>query len=104
MFSKIKAIKNLRDQAKQMQNTMEEVVATGEAAWGKLKITLNGNQRVLGVEIADELLANKTKLEEAIKEAFADATKKIQREMAGKMKDLGGLDLFKNLTGTGSDE
>ncbi len=97
MFSKLKTIKNLRSQAKQMQNTMEGVIAVGEAAWGKLKITLNGNQRVLSVEIADELLANKIKLEEAIKEAFADATKKVQREMAGKMKDLGGMDLFKNL-------
>lgn len=97
MFSKLKSIRNLRNQAKQVQNTMEEVVATGEAVWGKLKITLNGNQRVLSVEIADELLANKEKLQEAVKDAFADATKKVQRDMAVKMKDMGGLDLFKNL-------
>ena len=96
MFNKIKAIKDLRNQAKQMQNALEDVVAEGEAGWGKVKVKMNGNQRILDIQIADELMADKAKLVQTMKEAFADAVKKLQKEMAGKMKDMGDLrDLMK---------
>ena len=98
MFNKIKAIKDLRNQAKQVQNTLEDIVAEGEAAWGKVRVKMNGNQKVLDIDIHDEMMADKAKLVEALKEAYADATKKLQKEMAGKMKDMEGLkDMMKNL-------
>lgn len=98
MFSKIKAIKDLRDQAKQMQNALEDVVAEGSAAWGKVKIRMNGNQRMLSIDIDDELMADKAKLASALIDAHADCVKNLQKEMAGKMKDMGGLqDMMKNL-------
>ena len=98
MFSKIKAIKDLRNQAKKMQNTLDEVVCTGSAGWGKVKISMNGNQRVLSIDIDDELMTDKKKLVEFLIEAHADAVKHLQKEMAGKMKDMGGLqEMMKNL-------
>lgn len=97
MFSKIKAVKNLRDQAKQMQAVMSEVTAEGSAAWGKVKITLNGNQQVMDVQIEEEVLTNRTKTQDAVKEAFNDAMKKLHVQMAGKLKDMGGLDMLKGL-------
>jgi DNA-binding protein YbaB len=51
----------------------------------------------LEVKINEEMLKEKAKLEEAVKEAANDAIKKIQKQMAGKMKELGGLDALKNL-------
>ena len=97
MFSKLKQIKDLRDQAKSIQSVLAEIHVEGSAAWGKVKITMNGNQEMQSVQIDDELLTQKAKLEEAIKEATNDAIKKVQKEMAGKMKDMGGMDAFKNL-------
>lgn len=98
MFSKIKAIKDLRDQAKTMQNAMEEITAEGSAAWGKVKIRMNGNQRVLSIDIDDELMSDKSKLIAALIDAFADTTKNLQKEMAVKMKDMGGLqEMMKNM-------
>ncbi|KKQ27302.1 MAG: DNA-binding protein, YbaB/EbfC family [Candidatus Magasanikbacteria bacterium GW2011_GWC2_37_14] len=93
MFTKLKQFKDLRTQAKQWQNTMGEESATGEAAFGKVKVTLNGNLEVSNVEIADELLATdkKDKLQTAVKEAHNEALKKIQKIMAVKMKEMGGL-------------
>ncbi len=99
MFSKIKAVKKLGDQAKHMQSTMETVIAEGSAAWGKIKIKMNGNQQILDVQIDVELFQNKEKCQEAIKEAMNDAIKKLHGQMAGKLKDMGGLDLLKNLGG-----
>ncbi|MFA6131491.1 MAG: YbaB/EbfC family nucleoid-associated protein [Patescibacteria group bacterium] len=97
MFNKIKAIKDLRTQAKKIQNGLSEISAEGEAAWGKVKIKIDGNQQILEVKIDEEMLKDKNKLEEAVKDATNDSIKKIQRQMAGKMKEMGGLDAFKNL-------
>ncbi|OGL95226.1 hypothetical protein A2348_02810 [Candidatus Uhrbacteria bacterium RIFOXYB12_FULL_58_10] len=98
MFSKIKAIKDIRDQAKQMQNAMDDVSAEGSAGWGKIKLRMNGNQKILSMEIDDELMTDKVKLIRTIMEAHADAVKNLQKEMAGKMKDMGGIqEMMKNL-------
>lgn len=98
MFNKIKAVKELRDQAKQMQNKLDDVKSEGSAAWGKIKIVINGNQKVLDVQIDDELLSDKNKLEEGIKEAYEDAFKKMQKQMATQMKDMGDIsEMMKNL-------
>lgn len=97
MFNKIKAVKDLRSQAKQMQNKLAEVTDEGTSAWGKVKIKIDGNQQVLGVSIDEEIMKDRAKLEEAMMEAFNDAIKRIQKKMAGKMKEMGGLDALKNL-------
>ncbi len=99
MFSKIKAIKDMRDQAKQMQAAMEGISASGSGAWGKVKVQINGNMQLMNIEIADELLADKPKLEKSIIEAMNDAMKNIQKELAGKMQEMGGLDALKGLMG-----
>jgi len=93
MFTKLKQFKDLRDQAKTWQNTMGQESATGEAAFGKVKVTLNGNLEVTNVEIADELMGidKKDKLQTALKDAQNEALKKIQKIMAVKMKEMGGL-------------
>jgi len=97
MFNKIKAVKDLRTQAKQMQNKLAEISDEGTAAWGKVKVKIDGNQNVLAVSIDDEMMKDRAKLEEAMAEAFNDAVKKIQKKMAGTMKEMGGLDALKNL-------
>jgi len=91
MFSKLKQFKDLRDQAKQMQNVLAQESAEGSADWGKVKVKINGNQEILSVEIDPELLSadKKEKLESAIKEATNDAIKKVQRIMAEKMRQSG---------------
>ncbi|MFH1047185.1 MAG: YbaB/EbfC family nucleoid-associated protein [Patescibacteria group bacterium] len=95
MFNKLKQVKDLRDKAKQLQSMLAEEKVEGTAAWGKVKINMDGNQTVLGVEIDPELLkeSERTKLQEAVKDAFNDATKKAQRRMIEKMKASGDLNV-----------
>jgi DNA-binding protein YbaB len=54
---------------------------------------MNGNLELTGVNIADSLLSpdKKQKLADGIKDAHKDAMKKMQRIMAIKMKEMGGL-------------
>jgi|SRR3989338_2855612 len=95
MFEKLKQFKDLRDKAKTIQSALATEKAEGSAAWGKVKVTVDGNLAATGVDIDPSLLApaEKSKLESALKDAFNDATKKAQQKMVGKMKEMGGLDL-----------
>lgn len=97
MFEKIKQFKDLRDQAKQMQNALAQETAEGSAAWGKVKITMNGNMEITKIEIDDEMMSSKEKIIDAVKEAHKDAMKKIQKIMAKKMQEMGGLGNFPGL-------
>ncbi|MCX6740543.1 MAG: YbaB/EbfC family nucleoid-associated protein [Candidatus Parcubacteria bacterium] len=91
MFNKLKQFKDLRNTAKQMQTMLAQESADGEAAWGKVKVKINGNQEILDIQIDLELLSadNKEKLQNALKDATNDAIKKVQRIMAEKVKQSG---------------
>jgi DNA-binding YbaB/EbfC family protein len=93
MFNKLKQFKDLRDQAKKMQNALGQESVTVDAAGGKVVLTMDGNLTLTAVAIDDELMTvdKKEKLQSAIKDAHADAMKKMQRIMATKMKEMGGL-------------
>lgn len=98
MFNKLKQFKDLRDRAKQIQDVLAQETVEGSAAWGKIKITLNGNQQAVGLSIDDSLLTQKADLEKGLIEAFNDAIQKIQRVMATKLRDVGGVDLAKEFS------
>ncbi len=97
MFNKIKQIKDMRSQAKTMQAALAEIMIVGKAMGGKIMITVDGNQKVQGVKINPEL--EREKIEKGVQDAFNDASKKLQQEMAAKMKDMGGLDALKDMMG-----
>ncbi len=93
MFNKLKQFKDLRDQAKTMQSALAEETVTVKTAGDKVVMTMDGNLKMTGLAIDPEMLKpeNQNKLQEAIKEAHAEAMKKMQRIMAMKMKDMGGM-------------
>lgn len=93
MFSKLKQFKDLKDRAKEIQSALSQETAEGTAGWGKVKVVINGNQQVLSVTIEEGAMSDRVKLQELIVEATNDAIGKIQRVMATKLKDIGGLDL-----------
>ena len=97
MFNKLKQFQDLRNRAKQMQTTLEKESVEGSAGWGKIKITMNGNQRITAVVLDDEVMADKAKLQDLIKDAVNDGAEKLQKLLAGKLKDIGGLDLAKEI-------
>jgi len=87
MFNKLKQVKDLRDQAKTMQNALsgEKV----EAEKGGVKVVMNGNLEVQSIEINSEL--SKESLENTVKDCVNDCMKKAQKLMASKMREMGGL-------------
>lgn len=96
MFNKIKAIKDLRDKAKHMQSVLGEIHCEGTACSGQVTVNIDGNQQVEKIHIDPAMFSDVTRLENGIKDALNDAMKKLHKEMAGKMKDMGGLDALKD--------
>lgn len=93
MINKLKQFKDLRSQAKTMQNALaDEETTINESG---VTLTMNGNLEMTGLAIDPSMMEQdkKNKLQEAIKKAHGSALKKMQRVMASKMKDMGGLDL-----------
>ena len=93
MFTKLKQFKDLRTQANTLQSKLAEESVTVKAASDKIVMSLDGNLKMTAIAIDDELLSpdKKEKLQQGIKDAHDEAIKKIQRIMAVKMKEMGGL-------------
>jgi DNA-binding protein YbaB len=87
MFNKLKQFKDLRSQAKTMQNALAQETISEEK--NGVKIVLNGNMEVLEVKLNDGLAKNAQ--EDAVKNCLNEAIKKAQRVMAKKLQDMGGI-------------
>ncbi|MFA6106509.1 MAG: YbaB/EbfC family nucleoid-associated protein [Patescibacteria group bacterium] len=90
MFNKLKQLKDLRSQAKTIQNVLAE--ETIEAEKSGIKIIMNGNMEVQSIVINDGIA--KESLEGILKSLINDAIKKTQKVMAKKMQEMGGLPGF----------
>ncbi len=87
MFNKLKHLKNLRNQAKQMQNALADESTTVEK--GGIKVVMNGNMEITSITINEDLAKNS--LEGILADCVNDAIKKTQRLMARKMQEMGGM-------------
>jgi DNA-binding protein YbaB len=87
MFNKLKQFKDLRSQAKTMQDALAEERVTEEK--GGVKITMNGNMEILSVNIESGM--TKETIETSVKNAVNETIKKAQRLMAKKLQDMGGF-------------
>ena len=97
MFSKLKQVRDLQGKAKQIQTALSTEKVEGSGGWGKVKMTVDGNQTVVSVTIEPDAMNDKAKLEGMVKDATNDAMNKVRKVMASKLKDLGGLDLAKDM-------
>ena len=95
VFSKLKQFKDLRDQAKEMQDILAKETVYADANHGKVQIIMDGNQHASGVSIDDEYFTpnKKEDLQKHMTEAINSAVKKAQMAMAKKAKELGKIDL-----------
>lgn len=92
MFNKLKQYNDLRKQANVIKNAMAE--ETIEVSNRAVKIVMDGNQEIKNLSISEDFLSKdkKNDLEKEIQSAIAEAIKKVQRKMAMKMQQMGGID------------
>lgn len=94
-FGQVKDLYKLQKEAKRMQEEMKQILVTGESKKSLVKVTLNGAQELVDISMDDELLTDKAELKKHIKDAYADAQKRLQKEMAKGMD----MDKLKGMLG-----
>ena len=87
MFNKLKHLKNLRSQAKQMQNVLSEESITVDKKG--ISVSMNGNMEITSLSINEDL--SKDSLEEIVKNNINNAIKQTQKVMARKMQEMVGF-------------
>ena len=90
MFNKLKQFKDLRNQAKTLQNALSGESVTVDKKG--VKLTMNGNMEVTELKITEEL--SNEDLEKVMTDLINDAIKKTQKLMAQKIQSMGGLQNF----------
>ena len=93
LFSKLNQIKDLKEQAKNLQNQLSQESVTVEKH-GVLLI-MDGNQKIVKLDINQEYLLpeKKEQLESLLIDLHDDAIKRVQRLMAEKLRASGNFNL-----------
>ncbi|MDX9970868.1 MAG: YbaB/EbfC family nucleoid-associated protein [Candidatus Gracilibacteria bacterium] len=88
MFEKAKDLYKLQKQAKEIKKKLKATHI--EAEESGVIVTIDGEQEVQNIEISDEAMQNKKKLQESIVKGFNKAIKKSQQIGADLMKEVMG--------------
>ncbi len=94
----------MKEQMEEMKVKLEGIEVCGEAEGGLVKVTANGNRKILNISVSDQLVGDKEAIEElvlvAVNRALEEAEKVNANEMQGVaagmlpgMGNLGGLGL-----------
>lgn len=88
MLTKLKQFKDLRAQAKTMQNVLSQETTHGSGAGGKVNVVMDGTQKIISLDIDPTLLNldSKKKIEQGVIDAIGGASKELQKIMAKKLQ------------------
>jgi DNA-binding YbaB/EbfC family protein len=92
VFDKAKKLWQLQSKARAIQKELKELMFEGVELGGKVKIVVDGEQKIQSVEIAEELLdpSEKMAVEKFVRQATNAAITKAQQASAQKMKGVAG--------------
>ena len=88
IFDKIKDINEMRKQAKQIEMTLATVSVSGSSSGSKIKITMDGNQKIQSVEVSPDIAGDKAEIARHIRSALEDLFKQHKKILQSK---FGGM-------------
>ena len=93
-FSMLKQAQELKSKLDKAQKELANSVIEADAGKGAVKVTINGQQKILSIKISPEVIDpdRSENLEKLILKAISDATEKSQKLAAKQLRGLtGGL-------------
>jgi len=87
-LDKLKDMNEMRKQAAEIQSMLGQETVVGTSNDGHFTVTMDGNQNILKVEIAEELVGNKFALEKGAKESFSKALDGLKKIMVSKLSGM----------------
>ncbi len=91
MFDKIKDLNEMRKQAKQIEMTLATEQVTGSSSGSGIKITMDGNQKVLSVEVDPKVAGDKSEVARHIRQALEDLNNKHKKMLQSKFGGMLGM-------------
>ncbi len=88
IFDKIKDINEMRKQAKQIEMTLAIVSLTGASSGGKIRITMDGNQKIQSVEVSPDIVGDKSEIGRHIRSALEDLFKQHKKVLQSKFGNM----------------
>lgn len=102
MMGMMGKVKELQEKMKQAQDELQFLTATAESGAGLVKATVNGQRRLLRLDIDDSLLTGQDRdmladlvvaaVNKAMEEAGEKAKEELKRKTSGLMPNIPGLD------------
>jgi DNA-binding YbaB/EbfC family protein len=91
-FNMLKQAQELKSKLDKAQKELGKMVVEGEAGKGAVKVTMNGQQKILSIKISPEALnVNKIgDLEKLIMKAIGETSAKSEKMAANQLKELTG--------------
>lgn len=90
LFDKIKDVNEMRKQAKQVELLLGQEQVSGQSSGGKIKITMDGNQKILSVEVDPAVAGDKSEVARHIRSALEDLFAKHKKMLQAKFGQVMG--------------
>ncbi len=84
LFDKMKDMYEMRKQATQLQGMLAKERVSGASGNNAFKVSLDGNQNILSVEIDQSIVGDKGQLEKCAREAFSKSLDALKKLMVSK--------------------
>lgn len=85
--------KNVQQEVEKLKSQAANVIVTGEAGAGMVRVKMNGNNQVLEVKLSQELIDEKDieMLQDLLVAAFNNAQRETQNQMRGELSKLSSM-------------
>ncbi|MDE2311733.1 MAG: YbaB/EbfC family nucleoid-associated protein [Patescibacteria group bacterium] len=88
LLDKLKDVNEMRKQAKQLEAVLGQVQVMGSSSGGKIKLTTDGNQNVLSVEVDQSIIGDKSEVARHIRGALEDLFKQHKKMLQHKFGNM----------------
>ena len=87
-LDKLKDVNEMRKQAKQLESVLATETVTGKSSGEKIKITIDGNQNIKSVEVAEEIAGDKSEVARHVRSALEDLFKQHKKMLQSKFGSM----------------
>lgn len=88
MFDQLKDMNKMREHAKHMQGLLAQEDIMGQSKDAMVRLVMDGNQTVKSVEILDEIVGDRKRIAQDVREALGDMLENYKKIVSKKFGNM----------------